>query len=47
MYRPLMKMVAKVVAEIVDWIAENLIKYMHLGDGMLGEVRGGQDNFRK
>ena len=36
MYRPLMKIVAKIVARV----AENLVKYMQLGDGTLGEVRG-------
>ena len=36
MYRPLMKIVAKIVAQV----AENLVKYMQLGDGTLGEVRG-------
>ena len=36
MYRPLMEIVAKIVARV----AENHIKYMQLGDGTLGEVRG-------
>ena len=35
-YRPLMKSVAKIVARVAD----NLVKYMQLGDGTLGEVRG-------
>ena len=47
MYRPLMNIVAKIVAKIVARVAENLVKYIQLGDGTLGEVRGGQDNFRK
>ena len=47
MYRPLMKMVAKRVAKIVGPVAENLVKYMQLGDGTLGGGQGGQDNFRK
>ena len=40
MYRPLMKHVVKIVAKIVARFAENLVKYMQLGDGTLGEVRG-------
>ena len=40
MYRPLMKILAKSVAKIVARVAENLVKYMQLGDGTLGEVRG-------
>ena len=40
MYRPLMKIVAKIVAKNVAWVAENLVKYVQLGDGTLGEVRG-------
>ena len=35
-----MKIVAKIVAKIVVPVAENLVKYMQLGDGTLGEVRG-------
>ena len=30
----------KIVAKIVARVAENLVKYMQLGDGTLGEVRG-------
>ena len=40
MSRPLMKIVPKIVAKIVVPVAENLVKYMQLGDGTLGEVRG-------
>ena len=40
MYRPLMKIAAKIVAKVVARVAENLVKYMQLGDGTLGEVRG-------
>ena len=43
MYRPFMKIAAKIVAKIVAPVAENLLKYIQLGDGTLE----GQDNFQK
>ena len=42
-----MRIVAKMVAKIVAQVAENLVKYMQLGDGTLEEVRGGSGQFSK